>query len=437
MTEANAAEEPAFCLFGAEAAERNLGVGALRAAAMGTLLEQVPRARITIFDTGWGIRTGSVYTGGRWVPVTLCGGRHSRRLHRPEAYLNMRLSAAFGGLRNAGLARIDDADAVLDVSGGDSFSDIYGPHRFRTIAWPKRLAVLRRRPLVMLPQTYGPFRDPQLKAEAADLVRRSAMAFARDPDSFAALCELLGADVDPTRHREGVDVAFALAPRPPDEPGLTKLTAWWQAESGPVVGVNVSGLVVARDAGAQFALRADLWSVIRRLCDRLLTDTDARIVLVPHVQSGAGIDDDVAVTRTLHAELASVHGDRVTVAPPPLDQHQAKWVISRTSWFVGMRMHATIAALSTGVPVANIAYSPKARGVFATVGQERHVADARTLADDDLLDVLWRSWCERERAAAELAERAPAAKRRAQAQMEEIVAVARAERTHRQPAGRG
>jgi polysaccharide pyruvyl transferase WcaK-like protein len=425
----------AFCLFGVPGSHINLGVGALRAATLGTLLQKEPDAQVTVFDDGWGVREGHAYVDGRPVPIALCGARNSRRFHRPEAYLNMRISAALGGLGNAGVTRIGAADAVLDVSGGDSFSDIYGPHRFRTVAWPKRLAVMRRRPLVFLPQTYGPFRDAAIREEAADLVRRSAMAWARDPDSFANLRELAGADFDPARHREGVDVAFALATRPPDEPGLTALLTWWSEASGPVVGVNVSGLMF-QQAGEQFALKANGWAVVLRLCERLLTESGVRIVLVPHVRGGVGTDSDDEATERLRADLATRHGDRVTVVPPGLDPHQAKWVISRTDWFVGMRMHATIAALSTGVPVANIAYSLKSRGVFATVGQEEHVADARSLSDDELFDVLWRSWDGRDKARAELAVRAPAAAARAVAQMDEIVAVARAERARHTPTGR-
>lgn len=415
------------CLFGVPGSHLNLGVGALRAATIATLLAREPDTEVTVFDDGWGVRDGQAYVGERPVPIAQCGARDSRRVHRPEAYLNMRLSALLGGLNNAGLARIDRADAVLDVSGGDSFSDIYGMDRFRTVAWPKRLAVLRGRPLVLLPQTYGPFHGEKARTAAATLIRRSAMAWARDPDSFAALGELLGPDLNPARHREGVDVAFALAPRRLDEPTHGELSAWLDAAPGPVAGINVSGLMFLAESSARFGLTANGWEVVRRLCERILDEPDTRIILVPHVRGRGGPDDDNEAIARLHATLAQTHGDRVVVAPPG-DPHQTKWVIARTSWFCGMRMHATIAALSSGVPAANVAYSQKARGVFATVGQERHVADARRLGDDELLGQLWESWRDRAVAAAELASRAPAATERAWAQMDEIIALARGPR---------
>ncbi|MEH1013945.1 polysaccharide pyruvyl transferase family protein [Micromonospora sp. CPCC 206060] len=410
------------CLFGVPGAHLNLGVGALRAATLGAVLARVPQARVTVFDDGWGERAGHAFVAGHPVPIELVGARHSRRYHRPESYLNMRVSAALGGLGNVGLARIDAADVVLDASGGDSFSDLYGAHRFRSVTWPKRLALLRGRPLVLLPQTYGPFRHPRARAQAAALTRGAAMAWARDPDSYAALVDLLGADVDPARHREGVDVAFALASRPPGGPLRHRLAGWFAAADGPVAGVNVSGLLTRPEGRARFGLVADPGRVARRLGERLLAEADTRVVIVPHVRTPGGPDDDTAASAQLYAALATRHPGRVLLLPRGLDPHQTKWVIARTSWFCGMRMHATIAALSSAVPAAVVAYSRKARGVFACLGQQRHVADARRLGDDELLDVLLTSWRDRAVAAAELAVGTPEVVRRAGAQVDEILA---------------
>lgn len=423
------------CLFGVPGANLNLGVGALRAATLSGLLAREPAADVTVFDDGWGQRRGHTFVAGSPVPISLAGARHSRRYHRPESYLNMRISAALGGLGNAGLARIDAADVVLDVSGGDSFSDIYGEHRFRTVAWPKRLALLRRRPLVLLPQTYGPFRSARLRAEAAALIRGATMAWARDPESFAVLADLLGPDVDPARHRQGVDVAFGLEPRTPDEPAYQRLTGWFEAAPGPVAGINVSGLITRPEGRSRFGIAGDTHRVTARLCERLLDQSDTRVIIVPHVLTPNGTDDDRVASERLYAALAARYGDRVALSPAGLDPHQTKWVIARTSWLCGMRMHATIAALSSGVPAAVVAYSDKARGVFTSVGQRRHVADARRLPDDDLLGALWGSWTDRASSAAELAVRTPVAVERAAAQMDEFVAVARAERARRGAVG--
>ena len=54
-------------------------------------------------------------------------------------------------------ATVRRADAVVDIGAGDSFADIYGPGRLRRLFAMKFLTHLARRPLVVAPQTIGPF----------------------------------------------------------------------------------------------------------------------------------------------------------------------------------------------------------------------------------------------------------------------------------------
>jgi polysaccharide pyruvyl transferase WcaK-like protein len=84
-------------------------------------------------------------------------------------------------------------------------------------------------------------------------------------------------------------------------------------------------------------------------------------------------------------------------------------------------MHSAIAALGMGVPTAALAYSIKTRGVFATCGQEAHVADARRLSEDEILDIVLRSWDERDKIRAELVDAVPEVIDRAGAQMDVVM----------------
>lgn len=403
----------AVCLFGVPGAERNLGVGALRASMIAGLRSRAPDADITVFDDGWGVRAGDGFR--------LAGARDSRRWHRPESYRNMWFSARTGG-PNPALRLIDAADAVLDISGGDSFCDLYGQARFRTVAWPKRIALLRGRPLVFLPQTYGPFRNRRTRADAVRLLRGACAAWARDAESYARLTELLGADHDPGRHRLGVDVAFGLLPAAPPEPVRERVEEFLTADASPVVGLNVSGLLITR--GRDFGLRADLALSVRRLIELLIGD-GARVLMVPHVCTPGGVDDDTETNAQLAREFAARYPDRVALAPAGLGPREAKWLVGRTDWFCGMRMHATIAALSQAVPTASIAYSRKTRGVFAALGQQRRVADARGQTTDEVTEVLWSGWRQRASTAAGLARRLPDVLATASDQLDQIVALVR------------
>jgi polysaccharide pyruvyl transferase WcaK-like protein len=61
-------------------------------------------------------------------------------------------------------------------------------------------------------------------------------------------------------------------------------------------------------------------------------------------------------------------------------------------WFCGTRMHSTIAALSSGVPTAAIAYSGKTRGVFDSCGMEDQVIDPRQLETQSVVEQLIESF---------------------------------------------
>src|SRR5690606_7878378 len=165
--------------------------------------DTLPEAAVVVFDDGWGVRPDG-------PRVTRAGARLSRRWHRPESFAHMRASIALGGLGNPGARLLREASAVLDVSGGDSFADLYGDKRFRTVARPKQLALAARRPLVLLPQTYGPFRSPRVRAQASRLLRGAAQVWARDRRSKEVADELLGS----ATARLGVDMAFGLPTTP-------------------------------------------------------------------------------------------------------------------------------------------------------------------------------------------------------------------------------
>nr|WP_231126863.1 polysaccharide pyruvyl transferase family protein [Motilibacter aurantiacus] len=335
-----------------------------------------------------------------------------------------------GGVGSVGARLVRGADAVLDVSGGDSFAGTYGPSRFRTVALPKQLALEAGRPLVLLPQTYGPFPDPAMRAEAAGIVRAARAAWARDEDSLDALRDLLGDAFDPARHRLGVDMAFALPVRRPPAAIADAVDRFVAADDAPVAGVNVSGLL-SNDPGAaaRYGLTVDYPALTRALVERLCA-SGARVLLVPHVLGpahlvgpDAPLESDTGACLHLAAQLPARLRERVHVVTGEVDATQAKWVISRSSWFTGARMHATIGALSSGVPTAALAYSMKFRGVFASCGAQAGVVDARRVDDGAALDALIESWEARDSARAGLARSVQQVVDRAARQMEEVVGV--------------
>ncbi|MBL8351859.1 MAG: polysaccharide pyruvyl transferase family protein [Burkholderiaceae bacterium] len=260
-------------------------------------------------------------------------------------------------------------DLVLDIGEGDSFSDIYGWKRLVFLIGTKLRAAGGGRKLVLSPQTLGPFKHP-VAAWLADLaMRRASLVCARDGMSTAYF-ESRGLG---TPFLEAIDVAFALPfdrlPRP---------------DNALRVGINVSGLLWAGGySGAnQFGLALDYRETTLALVRHFSALPGVRVVLVPHVVNADRLaEDDLRASQ----EIADSHPG-VEVAGPFATPMQAKSFIAGFDFFMGARMHACIAAFSTGVPCVPLAYSRKFTGLFDSLGYA-HVADCTR---DDQATVLLR-----------------------------------------------
>jgi colanic acid/amylovoran biosynthesis protein len=429
LPSANAADRSLrLCIFGAPPGTGNLGVTALNRALLEGIARRVEHPSITVFDDCPGLWDARAPVSGRELPYHLCGAIPTRRIYLRDSLWRIRASGRLGGLGNPAIRALRAAGAVLDVTGGDSFTDLYGPRRFRWATLDKLIALEQGAPLILAPQTIGPFSDDRTRRIAQRILRAAAMIWARDARSDDLLRELLATEFDPERHRFGVDLAFGLEARPPAQP-LPPPVSSWLAEDAPrpVIGFNVSGLL-ANDASAsqrRFGLRADYSAAVIGFLRRILRETDANVLLAPHVMTRSGHhehDPDACVS--VRDALADCETRRIALTPQTHDPGEMKWIIARTDWFCATRMHAGIAALSSGVPTAAIAYSHKTRGVYDTCGQGRHVADPRESNTDEVISRLWQSWTQREAAAADLRHRLPFVLRQAEAQMDAMLACA-------------
>jgi len=236
---------------------------------------------------------------------------------------------------------LEGFDLVWDTRSGDSFSDLYGAHRHSVMSAVHEFAVQARRPVVMAPQTIGPFSTTRGRALARRSLRRSALVFARDPVSAGAAATL-GRPVDATTS----DLAFAIAP--PDRIGPPR-----------DVILNVSGLLWQEnphvDAGAY---REAVQAIVRMLLSR-----SRSVAVLPHVLDSHDRDNDAPAVDALAAEFGS---DLELLEPADLDD--ARSIIAGSRVLVGARMHACLNALSTGVPAIAMSYSRKFAPLLDAIG---------------------------------------------------------------------
>lgn len=416
-----------ICVCHADPNNSNMGVTALFASILSGVNRRLD-IDCTAFDYLLGDRRMEARVdGGDPIPVRLIGMRSGRRYSRPENLRRMLFDARLGRIGraiNPGVRAIAESDAFLDVSGGDSFTDMYPDRRILLMSRSKLVATALGTPLILLPQTYGPFDEST--GLASGICRSARACWARDERSFEALKKLLGSEFDPDRHKCGVDMAFLLEPVKPSESKMEALP--FKPSQGSFVGINVSGLIFndPEAARSKYGFQASYSEVMTQFVTWMLENTDHKILLLPHVMAPVeAMESDLKACRTLRDVIGDAGESRVGISPTSLDQNEVKWAVSKCDWFCGTRMHATIAGLSTCTPTSTVSYSDKALGVFETCGQGREVFDPRKMDTETVIAAMIESYKRRSEIRESLEANIPGVKAIAEKQMDDICEVIR------------
>jgi polysaccharide pyruvyl transferase WcaK-like protein len=316
-------------------ASGNLGVDALTAASLAILREEAAALGVVVDPVVIGMDDTSRGTAAR-SDVTFFPVRRRTLL----------TSGAFWKLAG-------EIDCAIDIGAGDSFADIYGLKRFGFLWLTKAMLLARGTPLLLAPQTIGPFANGLARRLAAQVLGRCRGVVTRDRPSL----ELVRAIAPGAKVEQGVDVAFELP--------FADRSA--ERNSDRVrIGINVSGLLAypARQGTNRFGLTYDYLAAMTQLAARLAADPLNEVFVFTHVAGNDDLrdDDGWAVDEVL------VPG--VTRVPDFADASAAKSFISSLDFVVAARMHACVAALSSGVPVVPVAYSRKFAGLFGGIGYD-------------------------------------------------------------------
>ncbi len=280
------------------------------------------------------------------------------------------------------------ADYVLDIGEGDSFSDIYGLFRFNEINSSKKLFNILGKKQMLLPQTIGPFKYLHSQKKALNSICKVAMVTVRDKQSY----NLVKAYSPNITVKELIDVAFFL----PYEPAKFD-------DSKIHIGVNVSSLIWngGYTKNNQFGLKAEYKKLVSSILSYFMNVDDVVVHLVAHVMhTNSDIENDYEVCREIEQEN---NNTRIVTAPFFLDPIEAKSYISGLHFFIGTRMHACIAAYSSGVVTYPIAYSIKFNGLFCDTLNYRYLGDLVKSSNDEILNGMTETFKNREAIRKEIA----------------------------------
>lgn len=243
-------------------------------------------------------------------------------------------------------------DLIIDTRAGDSFTDIYGVKRLAKMSPITLLATRLGVPVILGPQTIGPFGSTGARALARLSLSTARAVFARDP-----LSAQVGARLGRPDTILATDVVFALEQKE-------------TAKTRDVL-LNVSGLLWSENTHVDATAYQ---SVVRGAIESLRAG-GRKVSLLAHVvgKDDAPGDNDRYALNQLQADFDA--GD--LIVPPDLDS--VREAVASANLVIGSRMHACLNALSVGTPSVAMAYSRKFDPLLRHLGWD-HTVDLRSTA---------------------------------------------------------
>jgi polysaccharide pyruvyl transferase WcaK-like protein len=236
-----------------------------------------------------------------------------------------------------GVVRPLDVDIVLDAS-GFAFSDSWGAAPAKRLTLKMAARRRERAKLVLLPQAFGPFNDPQVASWTRKLARRAEIIYARDAQSYDAMAEIPGVD---SKLRTAPDFTIGVA-------------------SASTAGIEIPPKCVAIVPNARMLDKGGFGAAYLAFLERVVERVTSAGLLPVFVLHDAHEDRRVI-------EQVGSHGRRLQVIEHH-DPRVLKGVLGKAHMTIGSRFHALVGALSQGVPTIGLGWSHKYEALFADFG---------------------------------------------------------------------
>ncbi|WP_066309705.1 polysaccharide pyruvyl transferase family protein [Bacillus sp. FJAT-29814] len=366
-----------FLIVGASLISGNKGVNALTRGTINYLIDnlQVDKIEILSYSTDQ-VRTHKIQSSNKELSVKEIPFKFKQNMKNP-----LSLSKYISELKTF----LKGFDQVLDISEGDSFSDIYGQKRLILHSIVKYLCNKNGVKLVFMPQTIGPFKKKSSQLIARNLLNNASEIFVRDSISEKVVKEDLGIKKPVNRTP---DIAFYM--KKDDKVNLKDL--YRGNEKQPIfIGLNISGLLYngGYSKDNMFGFKEPYNELSISIIEYFMTIPETVIVLTPHVvPEGFEVENDLLASLNVLEYFKGNYEKRIFVLDGNLKEHEIKGLIAQMDFFIGGRMHACIAAISSFVPTVPIAYSRKFHGIWNDLGAGDAVADPKVYDNKQIIRII-------------------------------------------------
>lgn len=307
----------------------------------------------------------------RWFALRLYP-RQSNRRRLIEAYYN--------------------ADLIAVIGGGH----LYARHSLNiAFLWlwvGLAFAILLRKPLIFLPQSFGPLPGRLQRGLLAWLLNRSQLIVAREYRSLAFLAEI------GVKQQVLVlpDLAFLQA-------NSTHYALPVDVQQRPLIGLT---LMDWGRQNAHFQNQRGYEQAIIALILHVRQQYNANILLFAQCTGPTLEQDDRHIARRIIAALPDP--TRVTLVDAVLSPTELQYAYSQLDMLVATRMHSAIFALNNAIPVLVIGYLHKSVGLMEVLGLPQAVLDINEVDAVNICDTFDQVWGSHSSIHDQLIERIPA-----------------------------
>ncbi|QDU58479.1 polysaccharide pyruvyl transferase family protein [Aeoliella mucimassa] len=265
-----------------------------------------------------------------------------------------------------GLIDQDQVDALVDIS-GYSFGDGFHWIRTNLAAIQARRLNRRGKPVILMPQMFGPFEKPKVRSAFQKLCDAATLIYAREHASYDAVREVIG---DDPRLHMAPDITI-FSPHGPE------VVTGHEAESYAVLVPNERMLDQGRGEWGD--------TYLPRLvaAGKQIASHGFRPAIVIH----SGDEGDKKLAEELYAQLEPL----VDQQKPFIFTHQnplvLKQFIAGARYLVGSRFHSLVAALSSGVPGIALGWAHKYEMLASDFGIPELIHRGANNTDDLLVQV--------------------------------------------------
>ena len=280
-------------------------------------------------------------------------------------------------LENLELRAFLQADVIVDLS-GDMLTDDYGPHVAYSHYLPIMIALALKRPVCLCAQTIGPFKYTGWLALA--LINRVDYISVRDRLSLNYLQSF---DLNSPRPVVTADMALLLRPAEPRVVDDIFAREGVPSMDAPILGVAVSFLIAKHFQKKCRGTGLTFFETLAGELDAMIDEFGVKVVFVGQVTGPTMRHDDREAARQVRRHMNK--RDQAHVFGGDYSPAEVKGIISRFTLLLGARMHANIAALSTGVPAIALSYSMKTPGIMSLFDFNDYVVDISELGRGQLV----------------------------------------------------